>query len=454
MQAQLGHVFEKEFYPKLELLLERYAVPDYTWDIDCLDIVLPSVNAKNWKAELVDTVLAEIEDYLKSHKPILRKVAAAQTEQQHFWLTDAEHAEHLLFDFLKTGMLTANSLSQELRKILGMIEVNPSFRQRLLVAMAANDKVLARWIFAIPVDFKTKIGQQLTATDQMLTRFFVQLFQNRPVAFIRTSKIINPEWLDLLQWFSLLYGQAVSKTQAVAEFLRLSNQYWEISLIEMRAVFAFADKQVQTESNRHPNELRLFLQEIAVAIYNVKTQIHVEMPDAEPPVKSEASHFINNAGLVILHPFLQMLFEKLGLCKEENWTTKNSQHKAVLLTQYLVSGHDEIFENELLFNKILCGLPFDGVVNTKLKITQNEKDKCQSLLETVNGYWKAMNGSSVAALRESFLLREGKISLENDPNFELWVAEKGFDILLEQLPWGISLFKTPWMKDFMNCYWD
>ncbi|NJM79639.1 MAG: hypothetical protein HC854_08575 [Flavobacterium sp.] len=115
------------------------------------------------------------------------------------------------------------------------------------------------------------------------------------------------------------------------------------------------------------------------------------------------SHYINNAGLVIFHPFLKSLFEQLELCDNQGiWIKKIRQHKAILLTQYLIDSEEIIQESDLILNKILCGFSNDEVVNVKLKITEKEKQKCNDLLEAVKEYWKPMSASSIEALQQTF----------------------------------------------------
>ena len=49
VQSVLQSLLEKEFYPKLELLLNRYSSQNYTWKIDKLEIILPPLSRKKWK---------------------------------------------------------------------------------------------------------------------------------------------------------------------------------------------------------------------------------------------------------------------------------------------------------------------------------------------------------------------------------------------------------------------
>jgi len=44
--------------------------------------------------------------------------------------------------------------------------------------------------------------------------------------------------------------------------------------------------------------------------------------------------------------------------------------------------------------------------------------------------------------------------LTKEDLIELWVEQKGVDILMAQIPWGIGMIKTPWMKRFLECHWN
>ena len=77
--------------------------------------------------------------------------------------------------------------------------------------------------------------------------------------------------------------------------------------------------------------------------------------------------YIENAGLVLLHPYLPKLFTDLEYLEEGVWKDATLQHRACFLLQYLVASNDIIFENDLPFNKILCGIPLIDTVNTKNK---------------------------------------------------------------------------------------
>jgi hypothetical protein len=150
---------------------------------------------------------------------------------------------------------------------------------------------------------------------------------------------------------------------------------------------------------------------------------------------------------------LKQLFEKSELCINEKWKDTRSRDKAILLTQFLITGLPDFNENELILNKILCGSEVESEINTKLKISKKEKELCQSLLQAVLEHWSLMKDSSIEALRETFLQRNGKLVF-HESRIELWVEQKGVDILLADLPWGIGWIKTPWMEGYLTVNWE
>ena len=66
-------------------------------------------------------------------------------------------------------------------------------------------------------------------------------------------------------------------------------------------------------------------------------------------------------------------------------------------------------------------------------------------------HWGALKSTSIDGLRNSFLMRNGKLSKEEI--WQLTVENKAWDVLLAQLPWGISMVKTPWMEELLYVHW-
>jgi hypothetical protein len=126
--------------------------------------------------------------------------------------------------------------------------------------------------------------------------------------------------------------------------------------------------------------------------------------------------------------------------------------KGVVLTQYLVTGSLKINENELVLNKILCGVDLRTPIDVNIDIQDLDLEMCDSLLKGVLKNWEKLNNSSIAALRETFLIREG-ILTPNELDYNLDIIKETFDMLLETIPWNISIIQTTFMENRINVDW-
>ena len=161
---------------------------------------------------------------------------------------------------------------------------------------------------------------------------------------------------------------------------------------------------------------------------------------------------VQNAGLIILWPYFFRLFDKCGLLIDRKFKDETSLQKGIILTQYLVTGSLEIHENELVLNKILCGAEQRTPVDVKLNIDEAELQICDSLLKGVLQNWQKLNNSSVETLRQTFLIREG-ILTPNELDYDLDIVKETFDVLLETIPWNISIIQTTFMKNRIIVDW-
>ena len=165
-----------------------------------------------------------------------------------------------------------------------------------------------------------------------------------------------------------------------------------------------------------------------------------------------SSYYILNAGLVLLWPFLERFFRSLELSERGRFVSKAAQHKAVSILHYLSNGENGAHEHALLLNKLLCGWPLQQPLWRKDELTERDKAEADELLSAVIDHWKVLKNTSVDGLRQGFLQREGRLSQQND-SWELKIARSGYDVLLDQLPWGISTIHLPWMREVVFVEW-
>lgn len=162
--------------------------------------------------------------------------------------------------------------------------------------------------------------------------------------------------------------------------------------------------------------------------------------------------YIRNAGMVLLHPFLPMYFNRLGLMENGKFIDDDKRRRAVHLLEYLVTGEEGHEEHLLVLNKLMCGLAPGEPVEKTIVLTGQEREVSESLLHAVIQQWSKIGNTSVAGLRETFLQREGTLA----PTDEFWllrVQQKGIDVLLQFLPWAFSMIKTGWMPKAIHVEW-
>ncbi|WP_036249023.1 contractile injection system tape measure protein [Methylobacter sp. BBA5.1] len=175
--------------------------------------------------------------------------------------------------------------------------------------------------------------------------------------------------------------------------------------------------------------------------------------DARPDQHPEAAEgiYIENAGLVLLHPFLPRFFQALGIASENDVILQ--PERALCLLHFLATGQRIAPEHELVLPKILCNIPLTAPAGADMDLTDPETEEAAALLEAVIGHWDVLKNTGIDGLRGTFLLRAGKITRRDDGDWRLQVESKAFDILMDQLPWGISMIKLPWMPRMLWVEW-
>jgi len=162
--------------------------------------------------------------------------------------------------------------------------------------------------------------------------------------------------------------------------------------------------------------------------------------------------YVTNAGLILLWPFLPQFFRALELTAEKQFIDTGSQCRAIHILQYLVSGKKINFEYVMVLNKILCGYKLSNPFPSSVQLSNNDILQADAFLQMVIHKWKGLKSTSPAGFRKSFLQRNAKFKKQPD-HWLLQVETTAFDLLLDKLPWGISVVKLPWMKKPIYTNW-
>jgi hypothetical protein len=174
------------------------------------------------------------------------------------------------------------------------------------------------------------------------------------------------------------------------------------------------------------------------------------LPGSSEHPEAAEGIYIGNAGIVLLHPFLLQLFGALGIAAGDKLL---QPERALCLLYFLATGKSVAPEYELLLPKILCNVPLDTPVESGVELTDAEKEEGMALLDAVIRHWGALRNTSPDGLRGTFFIRPGKISLRYDGDWLLQVETNSYDILMDSLPWSISMIKLPWMQRMLWVEW-
>ena len=161
---------------------------------------------------------------------------------------------------------------------------------------------------------------------------------------------------------------------------------------------------------------------------------------------------VHNAGMVIIAPYIQRLFSILELTKNNAFVDENAAQRAVHLLQYVVTGETSTPEYQLALNKLLCGIHGGLPIVAGIDLSEHEKTVVEQMLNGVISHWSALGKTSIAGLRQTFLVREGQLRYDEE-SWQLRIPTSTFDMLLDRLPWSFSMIRLPWMRAPLHVKW-
>ena len=274
----------------------------------------------------------------------------------------------------------------------------------------------------------------------------VNLFFYRFLAFLNYKK----NW-DIKH----LYQQLIKVSDSIKQLNNIS--------LENRIAVMQKDTQAYLTQDKYKNEIlyhvkdevlkKLDFDEYAKLTEEKKTESEIIYQDENIKLKEGEKIYIENAGLVLVHPFLSTLFDRTGLVKNGEFVNDEAKFRAPHLLQYLVNYEQATPEHALLLNKILCGIKYQEALTLGVVLTELEIETANELLYVVTQQWEKLKNTSINGLQESFLQRSGSLCLSSE-GWTLVVKNKAFDVLLQTLPWGLSFIKNSWMTEPIFVEWS
>jgi len=499
LQARLSGICNTWLSPALEQVLERYAPLNGHLAIDRLDIDVGVLRFDRLEHELVDTVTQALEKILRDlslpgqELPAVGAVQLKTARQScldafvyflsygrlpwSFRVPKGENLEHILVESWQTypldvpGAVSSVLALSSARKRL-VQQFSDEFLANLLEQFAPGLKktitAILQWLnhSEIPVPVIKLLKKQLWETafallpisgDCTETRIIRTAWQGLPLTVAQQSLLTSL----LEQHWPGATGDAEARrtSQQPGKTTDASRRFFtpiQLGQVTVPGAENLADKPSVPVDDSVPKNGRPDSQTKA-GIYSsgIKPGNSAETVRADKQADEYAETgegiYIENAGLILLHPFLPQFFNALNIAAEDAIVEAG---RALSLLYFLTSGQLTVPEYELVLPKLLCNIPLSMPVEADVELTDAEIEEAIALLGAVIRHWEVLKNTGIDGLRGTFLLRAGKISLRGDGDWRLQVEGKAYDILLEQLPWGIGMIKLPWMQRMLWVEWD
>jgi hypothetical protein len=162
--------------------------------------------------------------------------------------------------------------------------------------------------------------------------------------------------------------------------------------------------------------------------------------------------YIEDAGLVILWPFIERLFTRVELLEERRFRDEAAQTQAIALLAHLALGDPAVPEHQLAFAKLLCGRAPEQPCELDAPLDPALCEESERMLAAVIDHAPILDGMPVPRFRASFLQRSGALAVRSG-SWLLTVERQPYDLVLQRFSWSWAWVKFPWMPDPLTVEW-
>ena len=435
LQQRITEWCNRELIPRIDEQLQTVQTGAMVYKIDKLYIEVQVDERGNWLSAAAEMIVKQL------HKTVDIEIQKANSEIALQPKTYPQLFVEAFIYFLQYGNLpwwspvTTNQVWQEELESLLITGFSDNAKSSLLQILK-QPKVQQRLLYQMPDELFIKLMVQINpGIEKDITnlindiKHLVQNTEERKavLTLFRQSVMAFIYEVESYEFAGHVYGHFVQQLSAAGHLAHVHINSGKFSAAIVKAL--------ETQKSRTATPL--------------PQEKDMPVPDEGEKMDLQNGLYINNAGLVIVAPFLPSLFKKLELFNDTAITDIN---RAVCLVQYLASGRERVAEFETGLAKILCGVAPDFPVDTNISLTKEEKHELNDLLESAIEYWNILKDTSPEGLRQSFLQRQGKFQFVNN-SWLLQVEPKAWDVLLQHLPWNISMLKLPWMQHMLKTEW-
>lgn len=445
LQRQVSDWCHRDLIPHIEEQLGKLRTRGKVYKIDKLEIDVRIDAAGNWMAgataQIVQKLYNQVEQEIQKRQddPALKPVTHPQLFVEAFlyflqhghlpwWSPVTSH--HVWHEELENLLITG--FGENAKAQLLQLLKQPDVQQRVLYQIP--DELFIKLMVQINSGIEKDITNLINDIKNLVKdaeerKTVLTIFRQSAMAFIYE---VNSQ-----QFAEHVYAHFVHQLSARGHLQHISINKGRYSTAALKKAL----EQPLAEASGHGKDGD-------VIKAGKEKQNVLSIAKSAASVKQEG-FYIQNAGLVIMAPFLPALFKKLALFDGD---AIRDISRAVYLVQYIASGRERVAEFELGLAKILCGLESDTPVDTHMRLTKEEKHEVHDLLVSAIEYWEILKDTTPEGLRQSFLQRPGKLQFVRN-EWLLQVEQKPWDVLLQHLPWNISMMKLPWMPHMLKTEW-
>ncbi|WP_341328764.1 contractile injection system tape measure protein [Methylotuvimicrobium sp. KM2] len=450
LQRLLTRLTHDKIVQILDSVLERCSSPNDYLYLDRLSIDVGSLELAQLESELPKRIAANLESALAD-------ISASYTDDSRALIVGGNYRqsrqqavnEALLF-FLRIGRLpwsfrlpTGQNLEQVLTE--NWRDNESALDDRLfstaLIGVLREDVARVRLLRQFSTDFTARLlVRYFPETTVVFEKIRQGLTDSVPPAIAEDDRLKT-----VVQSLVVILssGQGVSQTMLNELDAIVKDRSDSTSALDRR----FEVKRQHQDSRRSDSASRFPTQ--ATHRQEDEPLAHSSYPIDDPDIAEGV--YVDNAGLVLLHPFLPQLFT-VSACLQDYKIVKTG--RALALLHYLATGEPTAHEYDLVLPKVLCNIDLPMPVDTLTELNLEEQSEADELLTAVVKHWGVLRNTSIDSLRGTFILRPGKLLRRGDGDWQLHVEYRSCDILLDSLPWNIATIKLPWMQNLLWVEWN
>ncbi|WP_265429438.1 contractile injection system tape measure protein [Chryseobacterium sp. YIM B08800] len=461
-----------DVFPEIEKYINalEYKLDDYTLQIPRLELNLDVKNS-SLNAELKDKIAQLFKEELSEiTKPIDKSDQETESDSESYLIDNQEKAIQTFIYFLEKGNMPwwnsgTNGVAFLEPSVFNTLIVNNNFQKKMISVLPKpnvqeriinqlSDEQIAQLCLSVlknkdlKINLNVDIIQYISKLNHTERQIFWHLILNVLSQYLSSPHVNLREYL-LQQIVKItLVSTVFSKTKNKHENLKTAVKIFPF--IKEDEIF----ESVKSIKNNPKKESEKFenAKTLKETIHQKHEKFHENLSQNDDnELTQDDGQYVQNAGLILIHPFIKTFFEHCDLIDLKTQQLINPELCAHLL-HYIATGKTNAPEYDMVFEKFLCNIPMHQTINRHIKLSRKHKTQAKNVIESVQHNWSSMKKSSVALLQNEFFQRPGKLVV-TDHDYTLTVEQKTQDILLKNLGWGLGLVKLPWKKKFMFVNW-